>query len=124
MKEIKFRAWDEAKKEMIYSNHEGGLRQFFDYTDNPNPITNEIKFMEFTGLNDKNDKEIFEGDIIEGGYLNPITNEFHSKKFLIEYGKGGYIGRLIGYSPYGDTLLMFITGEVIGNTYETPELLK
>ncbi len=32
-RDIRFRGWDRENNEMIYSDHEGGLQQFFDYTD-------------------------------------------------------------------------------------------
>lgn len=85
---------------------------------------NDVIILRNTEVKDKNSKEIYEGSIIEGGYLNPLTNEFLSRKYLIEYKDGCFIGSLIGHSPYGDTWLRFIKGEVIGNRYENPELLE
>ena len=51
MREIKFRAWDKVKKEMFDPVGEMDL--------------NTEGIMQFTGLKDKNGKEIFEGDIVE-----------------------------------------------------------
>jgi len=75
-------------------------------------------------LKDKNGVEIYEGDIIEGGYLNPLTSEFLSRKYIVEYDKGSFKGKLIRHTPYGDTWLQFIEGEVIGNIYEDKHLLE
>ena len=129
MEEIKFRAWDKinGKTRPIVSI------DFLNKTVNLlNEYTNEIyardfvdiKIMQYTGLNDEESNEIYNGYIIEGGYLNPLLNEFISKKYIVVYDAGSFTGKLIGHSPYGDTWLHFIKGKVIGNIYENPELLE
>lgn len=112
MREIKFRAWHK------YANYmcQNATTDFLD--------RDYLEFMQYTGLKDKNGKEIYEGDIIEGGYLNPLTEEFASKKYIVEFRKASFVGKLIGHSPYGDTWLNFIQGEVIGNVYENIELME
>ena len=79
---------------------------------------------QYTGWEDKNGKKIFEGDIIEGGYLNPLTNKFNSKKYVVEFKHATFIGKLIGHSPYGDTWLYFVHGDIIGNIHDNPKLLE
>ena len=117
MRDIKFRAWDKNLKNMLV---------IFDSTTGANwflPDINEnFEIMQYTGLKDKYEEEIYEGDIIEGGYLNPLTNEFLSRKYIVEYGNAHFKGTLIGHAPYGDTWLEFIKGEIIGNIYENTEL--
>jgi hypothetical protein len=73
-----------------------------------------------TGLKDKNGKEIYEWDIIQrwnGGY-GPI--EYRGDKFVVVFDDPRHPG-------YCEGLLSYIyprEGEVIGNIYQNPELLK
>ncbi|HBJ2612641.1 TPA: DNA-packaging protein [Clostridium botulinum] len=121
MREIKFRAWNNSHNTMEYdiqNDYDCILSCFGGF------LNNEFwEVMQYTGLKDKNGKEIYEGDILQGGYLNPLTKDFQSRKYLIEYKNGCFKGTLIGSSPYGDTWLNFIKGEVIGNIYENLELV-
>lgn len=135
-REIKFRAFNKQTNKMMYEtdidfigwgmeNEEVVRRLHFENGD--------IKIglfigerMQYTGLKDKTGKEIYEGDIIDASYINPMSNEVVKKHYLIEYGEGQYKAKLIGSSPYGDTWINFINekGTVIANTYENPELLE
>lgn len=108
-REIKFKVWNKQEKEM-HGHHFIGFE--------------DAELLQYTGINDEENKEIYEGDIIEGGYLNPLSNKFMSKKYIVVYDKGSFVGKLIGHTPYGDTWLHFIKGKVIGNIYENPELLE
>jgi len=128
MKETKFRVWDKAKKEMFYSydNYlkvEGKLWSLWrlDEKNKLRLLTNSVngELMQFTGLKDKNGKEIYEGDIvicIHGTYEIVFTNG----SFCLSNSKSPTIGFL--ESPIGN-----YSGEnfkVIGNIYENPELLE
>ena len=74
---------------------------------------------EFTGLKDKNGKEIYEGDILLGVW-GPESPQNHEVKWCRQYA---------GFEPFvnydGDCGMEFNTKtcEAIGNVYENPELL-
>ena len=73
-----------------------------------------------TGLHDRNGKEIYEGDILDGSYINPLTEQKITRHYQVEFNRGNFYAGLIDKSPYGDTMLYFQNErcEVIGNIYE------
>ena len=74
---------------------------------------------QFTGLYDKNGKEIYEGDIVkerESGIVGYIAFHKQSACFRIVFSKSDLA---LGNRGISVTLL-----EVIGNIYDNPELLK
>ena len=75
---------------------------------------------QFTGLRDKNGKEIYEGDIIR--FVNgqkKVNREWVDNEFIytVEYSEGAFCG-ILGLSKALDAV------EVIGNIYDNPELIK
>jgi len=70
--------------------------------------------MQYTGLVDKQGKEIYEGDIVKAFAVLDKTKEFNC---AVEWSAGGFIAN--GSLGVNNHLL-----EVIGNIYENPELLK
>ena len=96
MREIKFRAWDPGRKAM---------------TPDADPFIEEdgeAFIMQYTGLKDRNGKEIYEGDIIDLGEKNIAQ---------VEWVESGFVLIL----PYG-AFQLHSGGEIIGNIYENPEL--
>ncbi len=117
MREIKFRAWNPVQKltypaGSAYSCKEGVLGEF--ETDNED---GEV-LMQYTGLKDKNGKEIYEGDVIDFAGLKPLK---------IVWRESGFEAPLL---PYENSNPIVLTqegfghfAEVMGNIYENPELL-
>lgn len=130
MREIKFRAWDKKAKIMLYSfliNSKGDtfiIKDIEQYEPNvfnaEIPSIESVVVMQYTGLKDKNGKEIYEGDVVK--YCNRthvveyIYGMFTIKKFIRSNEKE------LVQLPVKD----FAWGEleVIGNICENPELIK
>lgn len=107
-RKIKFRAWD---KELEF------MRFFELHEINGRPVPKDWEIMQYTGLKDKNGKEIYEGDILKSKRLNAKGEvKFGKAHFFILTRNGAAMGWEL--SPNTDEL------EVIGNIYENPELIK
>jgi len=113
MREIKFRAWGRENEEMVFSGDRPSF-SFWKWVD----YDSETPLMQYTGLKDKNGKEIYEGDIVkDGNYVG-----------VVEWG----VGRA-GFIATGGNQSMAMTTrfgskakdcEVIGNIYEHGYLLE
>ncbi len=131
MREIKFRAWDTEKKEMYKPIHEAYKGNLFelvvgfggdlsantmDGLQHESIWPNRFILMQYTGLKDKNGKEIYQKDIgiTMGGMKGTI--EWHNERAMwIFHDENNFNSPLYEYIP-----LM----EVIGNIYENPELCE
>lgn len=120
MRTIKFRAWDTNRKEMkdvIFINWYDGYLWVDEtpMTGHKLPIEG-TPLMQFTGLLDKNGKEIFEGDVIYSDQWTPTTYQvaFDQNTFYI----AGADLHECADIKYAEKF------ELIGNIYENPDLLK
>ncbi len=133
---IKFRAWDNKWKVMVTHFHvmshddDKSKLSFVTYpieredipTSNQN-LEGDYELMQYTGLKDKNGKEIYEGDVVEIG--NKGMNDATDIAEIVYY-RGGFMMKLKGYFGYRD--IESYDGDcekhkVIGNIKENPELL-
>lgn len=78
---------------------------------------------QFTGLKDKNNKEIYEGDILYS--IDDFADDKHSAIFTVVYDEYTWVFRMKGDHKGGHSWLEINKDcEIIGNIFENPELLK
>ena len=124
MREIKFRAWLKEKKiigkvlgidilhkEIYFSNENINCYEYTEFKD--------IELMQYTGLKDMREKEIYEGDIVKlranhGIGVVKYYDEWGA--FVVEYIKPRPLA-VLGMNYYKEDI------EVLGNIYQNPELL-
>ena len=118
MRPIKFRAWDKEEEKMYQFDlisymqvNEDGQEELC-----PSRLVEPDAFMQFTGLLDKNGKEIYEGDITENYAMRDVVI-FHNGAFVGKNSQKDHLGQHQPIAVHNEL-------EVIGNIYENPELLK
>lgn len=131
MREIKFRAWDgdimhnnvipiisdDGKNYNIIEVHPLAGMRISPYT---------VELMQYTGLKDKNGKEIYEGDVLTPRWKQNPTYQF---RYIVYYKDGAFSAK--HYDIDNDWTnhlerqsIKQMQIEVIGNIYENPELLE
>lgn len=137
MRELKFRTW---------KMHNGKLRRcvfspfgLIEYAQRHpeapvlhNEDVNDIKdFMpnadvieQYTGLKDKNGKEIYEGDIIREKWFDEDVRLGENRVGKVEYFTDGFVCWFVGGRLMQLGMLVGSHIEVIGNIHESPELLE
>lgn len=125
-RDIKFRGWDSVNEVMLQVESINFREGYVSLNEGDNSLTDTlemIELMQYTGLNDKYGKEIWEGDILERyGYWS----------IRIEYDKGCLMVRDLDEVRYNNLILnvpicnfeSINDWKVIGNIYENPELLE
>lgn len=85
----------------------------------------EYELMQFTGLKDKNGKEIYEGDIVTTDLSRPyLIVKYHNGAFMFQCLDEGKTYYDFMNPPIDEEVDRYSWGEVIGNIYENPELLE
>jgi hypothetical protein len=107
MRQIKFRAWNPHVKQIVNWEQMGD-----DHWDLWDEFADDKTIMQFTGLKDKNGKEIYESDLMKHPEFDDLVT--------VNWAENGY-WTLSGWDFMRTNPSL---GEVVGNIYEHPELLK
>lgn len=118
-REIKFRGKTNANNDWIYGDfiHQDKFNRPMIKQDNYTACVNENTLGQYTGLHDKNGKEIYEGDIVKIKYRDEDIG-----KVIYEH-NGFSIDVTNMNKNYGRVSFVNNFMEVIGNIYDNPELL-
>ena len=129
-RELKFKAWNKKTKQIIKIEPLTSIKSFMDNTHYLTAGTidggfyinlDEVELMQFTGLKDKNGKEIYKGDIINCKHWNP-------ENYKVIFREGGFCLADKDNKFMADiNMIQDSTGihfEIIGNIYENSELLS
>jgi len=112
VREIKFRAWDRERKEMLMPEKLCHLEG--EMSKNLKEVAPYLELMQYTGLKDKNGEDIYEGDILK------INNENMEVFFQDGYfGWGKDHNGVYSFDPFESEQT-----EIIGNIYDNPNLLS
>lgn len=139
MREIKFRAWNYKINKMFKvgdkfgTTHDLDCVQYF-------KEGQSVVLLQYTGLKDKDGKEIYEGDVIKQTFQNhywlyevkSLGGQFGNTLFRMCFETSAYCDEEgCGYTykprkitPTRRSLIGGKDVEVIGNIYENPELLR
>ena len=129
MREIKFRGWDKELNFMInikrYKIDFNGQVLFDNNDKELYNQTNKIELMQYTGLKDKNDVDIYEGDICRCWSRSDFNGYYEYNRMYEVKWQGSGFEMMVDNCGYGWNYSSgFEYIEVIGNIYENPDLLK
>lgn len=126
-RQIKFRVWNgyEMVEDVTVGKHGAFWTSGISESDNQS-LGNTTKYddylavMQFTGLHDKNGKEIYEGDVLNFGNNNPVEVKFENGAFTV-------FSEPLGWDFDSEDIPIltdFKYCEITGNVFENPGLVK
>src|SRR5690349_12060470 len=125
-REIKFRCWDKVEKcfmDAVCLHSSGMISDSIGLQEHPvdpwQKLGERYEISFYTGLKDKNGKEIYEGDILSSGGTNEVVIFRHGMFISVPYWDKDETD--ISYP--GDYEIYNESSEVIGNIYEDKDLL-
>ncbi|CAK1225137.1 hypothetical protein R54839_PPFHFPJH_00155 [Fructobacillus fructosus] len=131
MRNIKFRAWDRFAKEMVFAKTidfgTNGAECIVDSDGINGDVGGEWDLEQYTGLHDKNGKEIYEGDIVEIIVEHNVYYPSNDAPKFTPIKKVCPVKVRPGIMTVGKWILCEFKQDkiqVIGNVHENPELLE
>ena len=138
MRNIKFRVWDTLAKRYIYPDSRGqghysmSLNGVF-YNLQNGSGGDEYIVEQYTGLKDKNGKDICEGDILSDDKVHVLCEDYSMKSlYVVDYADGTYKNPFLYQSLNGSKFFKLDRAKnrdyaemtIVGNIMENPELLQ
>jgi len=113
MLEKKFRAWGKNSKEYLRDSHGYGLtlKEIQNIAD-----IDLWEFEQFTGAKDDDDKEIYEGDIVEYNWYIVGTQPTYRVKSVVNFDSHG---ARVSYDNHNDDVSECIGVKIVGNIRES-----
>lgn len=118
---IKFRYWNKRQKfwndseHLLLTNDGEVLSMIYEEGENYRNVSLDYEIAQFTGLTDKNGKEIYSGDIVKNGVSGSWIVEMCVGGFELFCVFGPHKGRTFDFSALNRY------AEVVGNIYENPQ---
>lgn len=129
MKELRFRAWDGKKMiEDVIPASEASIVELFEYEWQETDVE---AVEQYTGLKDKNGKEIYEGDIVDVIFPTKLRGVEEHQIWVCRFGvkRAGFVlnretnARIFSLT-FGEINAKSLAVDVIGNVHENPDLLE
>ena len=138
MRELKFRYWNPIAKTYKMSwryslTHDGKILAYdvdmMGYDEPTDPKNSILVIQQYTGLKDRHEKEIYEGDIVKIIYDEAVAEvyfDFNLGAFRLKDNSGkSYPITTYRFDESNKPIgLISVVDEVVGNIMENPELLK
>jgi len=122
MREIKFRAWSHRAKQLkqveriFFNENTIQISHGFTGDDISEWFLDHCELMQYTGLKDRNGKEIYEGDVVKFSWLrSEIIDQIEYVK--LNFASGFQLKKIGSYTPPA------CEWTIIGNIYQNPELI-